>query len=129
MLPKGGEAAIPLVSINTRLVKAQVLRLGDRSLASAAWEGGPLLKSLNPYSAEGIRDRQGEAIWSGEVEVGMELNREMTTAVPVGALIQELKPGAYVMTARPAEVADQGEELATRVVRRLRPGALGPHRQ
>ncbi|MGB8145555.1 MAG: PAN domain-containing protein, partial [Chromatiaceae bacterium] len=113
VLPKGGEAAIPLVSINTRLVKAQVLRLGDRSLASAAWEGGPLLKSLNPYSAEGIRDRQGEAIWSGEVEVGMELNREMTTAVPVGALIQELKPGAYVMTARPAEVADQGEELAT----------------
>ena len=113
VLPKGGEAAIPLVSINTRLVKAQVLRLGDRSLAAAAWEGGPLLKSLNPYSAESIRDRQGEAIWSGEVEVGMELNREMTTAVPVGALIQELKPGAYVLTARPAEVADQGEELAT----------------
>ena len=45
VLPKGGEAAIPLVSINTRLVKAQVLRLGDRSLASAAWEGGPPLTS------------------------------------------------------------------------------------
>ncbi len=113
VLPKGGEAAIPLVSINTRLVKAEVLRLGERSLATAAWEGGALLKSLTSYSTENLRDREGEAVWSGEVEVGMELNREMTTAVPVGALIQELKPGAYVMTARPAEAPDQGDELAT----------------
>lgn len=112
VLPKGGEAAIPLVSVNTRLVKAQVLRLGDRSLATAAG-AGPLLRSLSPYETQEIRDRQGEAIWSGEVEVGMELNRELTTAVPIGALIQELKPGAYVMTARPAEAPDQGEELAT----------------
>lgn len=112
VLPKGGEAAIPLVSVNTRLVKAQVLRLGDRSLATAAG-AGPLLRSLSPYETQEIRDRQGEAIWSGEVEVGMELNREQTTAVPIGALIQALKPGAYVMTARPAEAPDQGEELAT----------------
>jgi hypothetical protein len=112
VLPKGGEAAIPLVSVNTRLVKAQVLRLGDRSLATAAG-AGPLLRSLSPYETQEIRDRQGEAIWSGEVEVGMELNREQTTAVPIGALIQALKPGAYVMTARPAEAPDQGDELAT----------------
>ncbi|NCA88058.1 MAG: alpha-2-macroglobulin [Gammaproteobacteria bacterium] len=112
VLPKGGEAAIPLVSVNTRLVKAQVLRLGDRSLATAAG-AGPLLRSLSPYETQEIRDRQGEAIWSGEVEVGMELNRELTTAVPIGALIQELKPGAYVMTARPAEAPEQGDELAT----------------
>lgn len=112
VLPKGGEAAIPLVSVNTRLVKAQVLRLGDRSLATAAG-AGPLLRSLSPYETQEIRDRQGEAIWSGEVEVGMELNRELTTAVPIGALIQELKPGAYVMTARPAEASEQGDELAT----------------
>lgn len=113
VLPKGGEAAIPLVSINTRLVKAEVLRLGERSLATGAWEGGPLLRSLNSYSTEQLRDREGESVWSGEVEVGMELNREMTTAVPVGALIQELKPGAYVMVARPSEAPDSGDELAT----------------
>ncbi len=129
VLPKGGEAAIPLVSINTRLVKAEVLRLGERSLATAAWEGGALLKSLTPYSTENLRDREGEAVWSGEVEVGMELNREMTTAVPVGALIQELKPGAYVMTARPAEAPDQGDELATQwfVVSDLGLSALTGH--
>ena len=112
VLPKGGEAAIPLMSVNTRLVKAQVLRLGDRALATAA-AGGPLLRALSPYETQDLRDRQGEAIWSGEVEVGMELNRELTTAVPLGALIQTLKPGAYVMTARPAEAPDQGNELAT----------------
>jgi len=112
VLPKGGEAAIPLVSVNTHLVKAQVFRLGDRSLATAA-VAGPLLRALSPYETEEIRDRQGEAVWSGEVEVGMELNRELTTAIPVGALIQTLKPGAYVMTARPAEAPDQGDELAT----------------
>ena len=112
VLPKGGEAAIPLMSVNTRLVKAQVLRLGDRALATAA-AGGPLLRALSPYETQELRDRQGESIWSGEVEVGMELNRELTTAVPLGALIQNLKPGAYVMTARPAEAPDQGDELAT----------------
>ncbi len=112
VLPKGGEAAIPLVSVNTRLVKAQVLRLGDRSLATGLG-AGPLLRSLSHSETQEIRDRQGEAIWSGEVEVGMNLNQEMTTAIPVGALVQELKPGAYVMTARPAEATDQGETLAT----------------
>jgi hypothetical protein len=109
VLPKGGEAAIPLVSVNTDRITAQVYRVGDRSLAATV-SGGSFLKPLTPDESRTIGERTGEAVWSGTVEVSPTLNREVTTAVPVGALIDDFKPGAYVMTARPSETPEEEYE-------------------
>jgi hypothetical protein len=128
VLPKGGEAAIPLVSINTRLVKAQVLRLGDRSLASAAWEGGPLLKVAEPLRGRGHprssgrghlvrRGRGGDGAQSGNDD-GRAGGRPDS-----GTQAWRLRPD------RPSRRGGgPGRGAGDPVVRRLRPRALGPHR-
>jgi len=112
VLPKGGEAAIPVVSVNTERLEAEVHRLGDRSLTQAL-EEGLLERPLGRWNLERIQERTGEAVWKGEIEVKSELNREVTTAVPVGALVPELKPGIYVLTVRPHTAPDDGDSLAT----------------
>ena len=111
VLPKGGEAAIPLVSVNSGLIAAKLYRIGDRAVVDTIGDG-TFLKQLSQYESNELRDRTGEALWAGEIEVAANLNREVTTAVPIGALIQELKAGAYVMTAKATEATDS-ETLAT----------------
>ena len=51
-------------------------------------------------------------VWEGTVDVANELNREMTTAIPVGELEAKLEPGAYVLTAR--AVNDTGNDWEAR---------------
>ena len=114
VLPKGGEATIPVVSVNADRLAAKVYRIGDRSIAQTLGDG-PFLQSLNSYQAEQIADQSGEQVWSGTIEVQGEvqggvqgqLNREVTTAIPVGALVPDLKPGVYALTASPARLLTQ----------------------
>ena len=112
VLPKGGDAAIPVVSVNTELLDASVYRIGDRGLVQAMADG-VFRKQLDTWTIEQIKDRTGEAVWSGSVEVRPELNREVTTAVPVGALIPELKPGAYAMTVKSHSAKEEADTRAT----------------
>jgi len=113
VLPKGGAAAIPVVSVNSDRVDLTVYRVGDRGMAGIV-PGGPFLKRLSSYEAKQIANQKGEKVWAGSVQVSPKLNREVTTAVPVGAMIKDFKPGAYVMTARPHELAGgEADSLAT----------------
>ncbi|HSQ07298.1 MAG TPA: MG2 domain-containing protein, partial [Chromatiaceae bacterium] len=110
VLPKGqaesgpgsdtGGATIPVVSVNTDTIEAAVYRIGDRALAAAQAEG-TLFSQLDSWRTSQIGDQTGEKVWSGTIEVKPELNREVTTAVPVGALVTDLKPGVYALTAKP----------------------------
>jgi uncharacterized protein YfaS (alpha-2-macroglobulin family) len=101
VLPAGGQASIPVISVNTEVIEAEVLRIGDRQLAQAI--GDKLfLTQLRGYEADRIVERTGEKVWKGTIEVARALNREITTAIPVSEIVPELKPGAYVITARAA---------------------------
>ena len=123
VLPRGGDAALPMVTVNTALVDAELYRIGDRALGGFVADE-KLLKQLSQYDAANIAERRGERLWQGEVEVRSELNREVTTAVPVGALLGDasvasgsesasgIGPGVYVLTARPRDV-DGDDALAT----------------
>jgi uncharacterized protein YfaS (alpha-2-macroglobulin family) len=104
VLPKGGEASLPIVSVNTDRIAATVYRIGDRALVRSLGDG-PFLKQLTGSEAKEIADQTGERVWRGTIEVQRQLNREVTTAVPVGAMIKDLEPGTYVMTAQPASKA------------------------
>ncbi len=112
VLPKGGDAAIPVVSVNTDTLEARVYRIGDRALAAAQAEG-TLFSQLDTWKTEQISDRSGEQVWNGVVEVKPDLNREVTTAVPVGALVKDLKPGVYAMTARARNAPKSEDSVAT----------------
>ncbi len=101
VLPRGKGATIPVVSVNTDLVKATIHHVGDRALASTLRDRN-FLQQLSQYSTERIGDRTGEKIWEGEIEVSKVLNENVTTAIPIEETVKTLKPGVYVITAKAA---------------------------
>lgn len=112
VLPSRGQSGIPVVSINTDRVFVEVYRIGDRSLVSAL-TNGDLQRQLSSYELEQMRQTTGSRIYAGEMSVAMRLNEEMTTAVPVGEAVPELKPGVYAMIAKPADKQDDYGPFAT----------------
>ena len=105
VLPRGGEAAIPLVSVNSTRVAAKLYRIGDRGVVETLGEGD-FLQALSEREAETLRDHTGEALWEGELEVASRPNREVTTTIPIASLIREPRSGVYILTARATEAAE-----------------------
>ncbi len=113
VLPSRGQQGIPLVSVNAPAVAVEVYRIGDRNLAPAI-QSGDLQRQLSRYDLEQIRDRSGERVYAGQMDVAVKSNEEVTAAFPVGEAIGTLKPGVYAMIARPADRKDDGgEDYAT----------------
>ena len=116
VLPSGGAAALPVVTVNTGLLDAALYRIADRALGGFL-NDETLLKQLSQYQTDEIAETSGERLWTGQIETRSELNREVTTSVPVAELLAEsaaegLKPGAYILTAGPAD-ALESEDQAT----------------
>src|SRR5215468_459097 len=113
VLPKTGQQGIPLVSVNTDMVKVTIYRVGDRSLVDTV-VGGDFQRNLYKYSLDEIADQKGEKVWSGELKVEQQLNTEITTDFPISEAVPKLEPGVYVLAALPSNVNPEGyNELAT----------------
>ena len=113
VLPAVAEPTIPIQSVNTERVEAEIYRIGDRSLAFALREG-IFLRQLEAYRASEIAFTYGELIWDGEVETGAIRNELVTTAIPVTEALGQQEPGVYVITARlPGQQNDYWEPDAT----------------
>jgi uncharacterized protein YfaS (alpha-2-macroglobulin family) len=110
VLPRTGQQGIPLITVNTDLVKVTIYRIGDRSLIDnvLAYE---FERNLYNYSLDEIADQKGEKVWSGELKVEKELNAEITTAFPITEAVPAMQPGVYLLSARPGNDAgnDYGE--------------------
>ncbi|WP_425087559.1 MG2 domain-containing protein [Stappia sp.] len=111
VLPAGDGATIPVVSVNTSTVEAEIYRIGERGLAPALRDRR-VLSQLDPSRADQLRDEYGEKVWSGEIETRAPLNTDVTTAIPVADLGLEMEPGIYAMVARAA--ADKKNEWGPR---------------
>ena len=112
ILPAGGEPTIPVVTINTNQVEASLFRIGDRQLASTIADGN-FLSQLGEWETDEIASRSGEKVWTGTVDVSSEINREITTAIPVGELEQKLEPGAYILSAKAVNDTEEWGPKAT----------------
>jgi uncharacterized protein YfaS (alpha-2-macroglobulin family) len=102
VLPSRGQQGIPLVSVNTDKVEVEVYRIGDRNLRGAI-DNNDFQRQLSNYEIENIRTRTGERVYKGTMDVARKLNEEVTTAVPVNDAVGTLKPGVYVMIAKPTQ--------------------------
>jgi uncharacterized protein YfaS (alpha-2-macroglobulin family) len=109
VLPRTGQQGIPIISINTKLVKATIYRIGDRRLAAEVLDGD-FERQLQAYELSKITNEKGEKLWSGEMPVASKLNEEVTTAFPVDTLLPNLKPGLYVIAASAAEEGAKPED-------------------
>ncbi|MGQ7793279.1 alpha-2-macroglobulin family protein [Faunimonas sp. B44] len=112
VLPAGGDPTIPVASVNTDRIEATLYRIGDRQLARTVGDG-QFLRQLSRWEGDELAARTGAEVWKGTVEVRRELNREVTTAIPVGDIAHDLEKGAYVLIARAAEAAEEWGPEAT----------------
>lgn len=113
VLPSRGQNGLPVVSINTTGVDVEIYRIGDRSLLSAV-ANGEIRRQLSSWDVRELKSKSGEKIYSGTLAVTSKLNQEVTTAVPVGSAIPDMKSGVYVAIARPTGAKnDNGAALAT----------------
>ncbi|KMO41465.1 alpha-2-macroglobulin [Methylobacterium variabile] len=102
VLPRTGQAGVPLVSVNAPKLDVEVLRIGDRGLLPAL-RTDEFLSQLSGSAARTIARERGVQVWKGSLDTApAELNREAVTAFPVLQAVGKVEPGLYVMTARPS---------------------------
>lgn len=99
VVPKGEAASIPIVTVNLSEVELKILRVGDRNLVRAV-QSGFLGRAVSFWDEETLSGSIGSEVWSGTGVVNREVNRDVTTALPIGDAIDEFQPGVYVLQAR-----------------------------
>ncbi|MBN2905337.1 MAG: alpha-2-macroglobulin family protein [Rhodobacteraceae bacterium] len=98
VLPKTGEAALPVVTVNADTLELRLRRVSDRNLLRAIQDdyfGRP----LSPWQDDAFAQDVAEEVWTGTATVGMELNRDVTTRLPLDAAIAGLPAGIYALQA------------------------------
>ncbi|MEZ5839836.1 MAG: alpha-2-macroglobulin [Hyphomicrobiales bacterium] len=101
VLPRTGQRGLPLITVNAPVVKAEIYRIGDRSLVNAVL-GGDFQRQIDGGAMEKLITDKAEKVWSGEMPVEGALNADVTTAFPVDEAVGDMAPGVYVMFADPA---------------------------
>lgn len=116
VLPTRGQQGIPVTTVNTKSVSVEIYRVGDRNLGSVI-QSGDLARQLSSYDIEAIRDKTGQRVYQGTMDVASKTNEEVTTALPIGDAVPDMKPGAYLITAQAVEGVKRdggnNENLAT----------------
>ncbi|MCE8007414.1 alpha-2-macroglobulin family protein [Aestuariivita sp.] len=108
VLPKSADAAIPVDTVNLTRIELKLRKVSDRNLLRAIQEdyfGRPLSKWQDDSFASDI----ARQVWTGMAEVQGNLNRDMTTRLPLGDVLADLPTGIYALTARNPD-ADEYEE-------------------
>ncbi|MGV6810751.1 MAG: alpha-2-macroglobulin family protein [Brevirhabdus sp.] len=98
VLPRTEDAGIPVTTVNLTEVELKLRRVSDRNLVRSIQEnffGRPL-----SYYADQLFSRDvAEQVWTGTGTVQQELNRDMTTRLPMGDVVRDLPPGIYALSA------------------------------
>lgn len=97
VLPAAGPRALPVETVNTDALELTLWQVSDRNLAATMRDtlfGEP----ISGWRIEQFADRFAEPVWSGTAEVGMTLNRTVTSRLPLDGL-GALDAGIYVLRA------------------------------
>ncbi|MDI3338474.1 alpha-2-macroglobulin family protein [Defluviimonas aestuarii] len=98
VLPRVGAKGIPVETVNADTLDLTLLRLSDRNLIRAI-QGGMFGRPLDYWSAENLKSEVAEEVWQGTGEVTSEVNRDMTTLLPLDGIMSDLGPGIYALQA------------------------------
>ncbi|MGO4999946.1 alpha-2-macroglobulin family protein [Oceanisphaera sp. W20_SRM_FM3] len=99
VLPKvGKDAALPIEAVNTAKAELTLFKVTDRNILRAIqseYFGEPM-----SYWREGDFSSQvGAEIWQGHAELAMEVNRDMTTRLPMAEALAGQGAGIFVLRA------------------------------
>ncbi|MBZ0123708.1 MAG: alpha-2-macroglobulin family protein, partial [Roseovarius sp.] len=99
VLPASADAALPVETVNLDEVDLSLRRVSDRNLLRVIQEDY-FARPLSYYAEERFTGELAEEVWTGTGEVANELNRTMTTRLPLGGALADRAPGIYALTAR-----------------------------
>jgi alpha-2-macroglobulin len=98
VLPKAGDPALPVETVNTEKLDLTLFKVTDRNLLQSIQDyyfGAP----INVYSEEYFADTVGEKLWTGSATVAQEVNKDVTTRLPLGEALEGLPAGIYALKA------------------------------
>ncbi|MFI4986406.1 MAG: alpha-2-macroglobulin [Alphaproteobacteria bacterium] len=116
ILPRTGNAGVPITTVNLDEVALRVYRVSDRAL----FQKLDLQAVINSYQVEQIESETGALVWSGKMAVHGQRNETAVTAFPIREVVKPWKPGAYVVLAtdkfRPTDEERWQENIAAQLV-------------
>ncbi len=98
VLPRLGGASIPVETVNTDKLDLTLYQITDRNILRAIqndYFGSPMQEYQESYFTGEV----GAQVWQGKAEVGQEVNRDVTTRLPMDAALKDLPAGIYALKA------------------------------
>ena len=99
VLPATGDVALPIETVNLTSVDLTLRKISDRSILRSIQEGY-FGRPLSAWEESSFGDDLAETVWTGTGEVGQELNRDVTTRLPMDEVVGNLTPGIYALQAK-----------------------------
>jgi uncharacterized protein YfaS (alpha-2-macroglobulin family) len=107
ILPREEADGLALETVNVTKLEIEVIRVPDRNLVRkeiTAPDPTPEGEYAYEYGENASGD-DGRVVWKGELEVKASTGQKATTVFPLGAVLKEMKAGAYVVKAKDASGA------------------------
>ncbi|MFN7222566.1 MAG: alpha-2-macroglobulin family protein [Paracoccaceae bacterium] len=98
VLPKGDSAAIPVETVNTDKLDLTLFRVTDRNLLRA-FQNGYFSQPIADWQEGYFNGEIGTQIWSGHATVGMDVNRDILTRLPLTDALKDQSVGVYALKA------------------------------
>ncbi len=98
VLPRLGDVAVPIETVNLAEVQLTLSRVDDRNLMRTM-QSGLMNSATANYQPDGLPEEIGTTVWSGTADVAQELNRDMLTRLPLGDALGDEPAGLYALTA------------------------------
>ena len=98
VLPRSDDAAVPIETVNTDKLDLQLFRVTDRNLLRSL-QNGYFGSPIADYQEYDFSEQIGTEIWKGTATVGQEVNRDITTRLPMRDAIAGQPAGIYALRA------------------------------
>ncbi|WP_394198828.1 alpha-2-macroglobulin family protein [Litoreibacter albidus] len=98
ILPSSGDAALPVVAVNTDKVDLTLYKVSDRNILRTM-QSDFFAKPLSYYGEQEFSRSMAVEVWKGSGDVQSELNKDITTRLPMSDIVGPMKPGVYALQA------------------------------
>lgn len=98
VLARSDVTALPVETVNVDRLDLKLSRISDRNLLRSM-QDDLFARPLNQWQSENFDATVAEELWTGTAEVQQELNRDMTTRLPLDDVLADQPVGIYALSA------------------------------
>ncbi|OIQ31511.1 MAG: PAN domain-containing protein [Alphaproteobacteria bacterium MedPE-SWcel] len=98
VLARSAITALPVETVNTDALDLKLFRISDRNLLRSMQEDY-FARPLSYWQSESFDETMAEDLWSGTADVVQDLNRDVTTRLPLDDVLRDQPVGIYALSA------------------------------